>query len=274
MRNLFRFILNNQFILLFFLLEIISISLIVRNNNYHKSKYLVFSQHMSGIVSQKRNNLVQYLSLKEINQQLASENLRLKNQVESYNLISGKSKAISDTAINKHYQYISARVVNNSVNKQFNYLTINKGTEDGIEQEMAVIAPDGVVGIVESVSKHYALVISLLNRNLKVSAKIKKNNYFGSFEWTGKSYRQAILNEIPLHVDIVKGDTIVTSGFSEMFPEGIPLATIEDFSINSGTFFSIDLLITTDFRRLNYVYVIKNYIKTEQLMIEKTVFND
>lgn len=271
MRNLLRFILNNQFIILFFILEIIAVSLIVRNNNYHRSKYLVFSQGVSGKISDKRNSLTEYLSLKEINKQLASENQQLKNQ-----LTSSKANYDSKSAIsaNNHYQYITARVVNNSVNKQYNYITIDKGKTDGLEPEMAVIAPDGVVGIVESVSDNYSLVISLLNRDVKVSAKFKKNNYFGSFEWPGKNYRKAILNEIPLHVDVVKGDTIVTSGFSELFPEGVPLATVEDFSINSGTFFTINLLMTTDFKRLNYVYVVKDFRKTEQLMLEKTVRND
>jgi rod shape-determining protein MreC len=269
MRNLLRFIIYNQFILLFLIFEIISISFIVNNNKYHKSKYLIFSQHISGIISEKRNNLVQYLSLKEINQQLVLENLKLKNQITSSGTISSKNLKKENFLKTMRYGYISANVINNSVNKQYNYITINKGILDGIETDMAVIAADGVVGLVESVSDNYAVVISLLNRNLKVSAKFKKNDYFGSFEWTGKNYRQAILNEIPLHVDVVKGDTIVTSGFSALFPEGVPLATVENFTIRSGTFFTIDLKITTDFKRLNNVYVIKDYKKAEQLMIEK-----
>jgi len=273
MRNLLRFIINNQFVILFFILEIIAITLIIRNNRYHNSRYLVFSQEVSGNLSKKRNNLVQYLSLKEDNDRLIAENLRLKNQLETFKSLRSKNY-LTEIPQNQRYTFLPATVINNSVNKQYNYITIDKGANDGIERDMAVIANDGVVGLVETVSENYSLLISLLNRNLKVSSKFKKNNYFGSFEWSGKSYRLAILNEIPLHVDVQKGDTIVTSGFSTLFPGGVPIGIVKDFSINSGTFFTIQLQIAVDFKKLNNVYVVKDYKKEEQLKLENTVRND
>jgi rod shape-determining protein MreC len=274
MQSLLRFIINNQFILLFFLLEIFAITLVVNNNEYHKSEYLILAQQVSGKLSKKRENLVQYLSLKDRNQQLIAENLALKNQLEEFKSLKNDIKLPGNILPDTRYQYISARVINNSVNKQYNYITIDKGLKDGIEPEMAVIASDGAVGVVSSVSENYAIVISLLNRNLKVSAKFKKNSYFGSFEWSGKNYRTAVLNEIPLHVDVNKSDTIVTSGFSVLFPEGVALATVEDFYIRSGTFFTINLQLTTDFKQLDNVYVVKDNKKAEQLKIENIIKND
>jgi rod shape-determining protein MreC len=233
----------------------------------------VFSQEISGNLSKKKNNLVQYLSLKEDNERLVAENLQLKNLLEAFKSLKSKNSHV-EISQNQRYTYLPALVINNSVNKQYNYITIDKGANDGIERDMPVIANDGVVGLVEAVSENYSLVISLLNRNLKVSSKFKKNNYFGSFEWTGKSYRQAVLNEIPLHVDVQRGDTIVTSGFSTLFPGGVPIGVVEDFSVNSGTFFTIQLQIAVDFKKLNNVYVVKDYKKEEQLKLENTLRND
>lgn len=272
MRNLLRFIINNQFIILFLLVEIVCFSLVVRYNNYQQARYINFSQSIYGYFAQKKDNLVQYLSLKEVNQQLAAENAFLKNQLESY-----KSEkklpvvSVSDTTHKQQYSYIIAKIVNNSVNKQYNYITINKGSADGIEPEMAVIASDGIVGVVKSVSEHYSLIISLLNRDIKISSKLKKDNNFGSFVWSGENYRSGNLNDIPLHVKVQKGDSIVTTGYSAIFPEGIPVGIVTDVAIKGGDFFDIEAKIATDFKKLNYVYVIFNLKKQEQVSLEATV---
>jgi rod shape-determining protein MreC len=269
MRNLLRFIVNNQFVLLFLIFEIFSMFLVIKNNNYQSGQYLNLAQNVNGYFSKKKNDLIQYLSLSEINNQLATENANLKNEIER---LARETKTqvnfVKDTVHKQSYSYITAKVVNNSINKQYNYITLNKGSLDSVKPEMAVISPNGVVGIVESVTDHYALVISLLNRNLKVSAKIKKNNYFGSFEWSGITYRKGYLNDIPQHVQFIAGDTVVTSGFSETFPEGILLGCISDFKLKGGTFFDIDLILTTDFKSLANVYIITNYRKEEQLQLE------
>ena len=269
MRNLLRIIINNQFLLLFLVFEILSFSFVVRNNNYQQGRYYNISQNIHGYVSRKKEKFFQYLSLREINLELADENAKLKNQLEELRQSTPtKQISIKDTTHKQMYSYITAKVVNNSVNKQYNYLMLDKGSLDSIKPEMAVISPNGVVGIVESVTDHYALVISLLNRNLKVSAKIKKNNYFGAFEWSGNGYKNGSLIDIPLHVKLAKGDTVITSGYSATFPEGILLGYIKSFSDPGGNFFTIDLDISNDFKKLNYVYIVTSFRKEELKQLE------
>lgn len=269
MRNLLRFLVNNQFILLFLLLETIAITLVVKNNNYQGAQYNQLSYVINGYLSQKKNSFFQYLSLSDVNGELADENARLKNELERLRMI--KEVSFVDTLRQEHFGYISARVVYNSVNKQYNYIILNKGANSGIKPDMAVICPDGVVGIIQSVSENYSSVISMLNRNIKVSSKFKKNSYFGSFEWSGVNYRTGDLKEIPLHVDLKKGDTIITSGFSAIFPEGISVGYVKEFDVKGGNFFDITVELSTDFKNLSYVYVINNNYKKEfQELLNKT----
>jgi rod shape-determining protein MreC len=278
MRNLLRFIINYQFALLFLIIEIISISLVVRGNKYQQARYINFSQNINGYFSKKINNFLQYFSLTEINTQLFYENGNLKNELEnlkesgSLNII--KKLQLNDTLNKQQYTYVIAKVINNSVNKQYNFITLDKGSLDGLKPDMAVISQSGAIGKVESVSEHYALVMSVLNRNLKISAKIKKNNYFGSFEWSGISYRTGSLNEIPLHVKLSKGDTIITTGFSSIFPAGILVGYISDFSILDGSFYKINVRIANDFKNLYYVYVLTNHQKEEQQLLENLYKHD
>jgi rod shape-determining protein MreC len=275
MRNLLRFIINNQFIFLFLLIEILSLSLVVQSNKYQQAKYINAAQDLTGYLSQKKSKILQYLYLKEMNLQLVSENQTLKNELEYYkhNNIA-KPVIVEDTVHKQHYSYIISKVVNNTVNKQYNFITLDKGSADGVKPEMAVISSNGVVGIVESTTENYSLIISVLNRNLKVSAKLKKNNYFGSFEWPGINYRNGILNEIPLHVNINEGDTLVTSGFSAIFPEGILLGYVTDFTDRGGNFFKITLQLSNDFKNLNYVYIVTDYRKLEQQTLESLSKHD
>ncbi len=278
MRNLLRFIINNQFTLLFLLIEIFALSLVIRSNKYQQARYINFSQTVNGYISKKIENFVQYFSLSELNSQLLSENVKLKNEMEflkQTGYLKNKQKLIvKDTLTKQQYTYIIAKVVNNSINKQYNFITLDKGSTDDIQPEMAVISPGGIIGTVESVSDHYSLVMSALNRNFKVSAKIKKNNYFGSFEWSGINFRTGNLNEIPLHVKIAVGDTIVTSGFSAIFPEGVLIGYITDFSVKGGSFYNIDIRISTDFKNLYYVYIVTNHQKKEQQILENLYKHD
>jgi rod shape-determining protein MreC len=278
MRNLLRFIINSQFTLLFLLIEIISLTLVIRSNNYQQSRYINFAQNINGYFSEKIENFVQYFSLKEQNSQLLVENIELKSELEllkqSIYLRNKQRIQLRDTSNKQQYTYIIARIINNSVTRQYNFITLDKGSMDGIAPDMAVISPNGVVGKVESVTNHYSLIMSLLNRNLKISAKIKKNNYFGSFEWTGISYRTGSLNEIPLHVNIAKGDTIVTTGYSAIFPAGIIVGYITDFSVHAGNFYRINVRISNDFKNLYTVYILTNHQKEEQQLLENSNKHD
>jgi rod shape-determining protein MreC len=272
MRNLLRLIINNQFFLIFLLFEIIALFMVVRSNNYQQARYINMSQSINGVVSKRVNNLLEYLYLKDVNAQLKEENLQLRNQIEILKRDNPNYKILfRDTVYKQRYIYIPARVIYNSINRQYNFITIDKGIIDGIKPDMAVVSANGVVGKVESVTEHFSLVMSVLNRNMKISAKIKRSNYFGSFVWSGTNYRKGYLDEIPLHVDTRKGDTIITTGFSAIFPVGIKIGYISDFSVKGGSFYNIDVLISNDFKNLNAVYVISDIRKEELLLIDKVL---
>ena len=159
-------------------------------------------------------------------------------------------------------------MLNSGFNKTKNYITINKGSLHGIANEMAVCSSEGVVGMVEKTSKHYAKVIPLINVNLRVSAKIKKNGYYGSLQWDGDDYRYTYLNDIPFHVNAEPGDTIVTSGLSPIFPEGKIIGFIESINKETANFLTIKVKFATDFKKIFDVYVIANTRKLEQEQLE------
>jgi len=270
MKSLLNFLLRIHFLLLFILIEIFSISLLVNNNYYQRSRMVNFTRELSGRYHQKLAGLKEYFSLLEINQQLVEENNRLLNIIEStYRSEELFFRNVNDTVYNQRYFYTPARVVNNSVNKKHNFITLNKGKEQGISPEMAVVSDGTIVGVVKGVSENFATVISLLNFDFKISAKVKKNGYFGSLSWDGKDYHTAILNEIPLHADVQVGDSIITSGFSSIYPEGILIGYIDKFEEKGGSFYTIYVRLSTDFKQLNYVNIIGNLTQTEKLEIEQ-----
>jgi len=226
---------------------------------------------VSGEMYNQFSKLTNYLDLREVNEQLAEENRNLHDrQLKSFEKLYGPNVLINDTIYQQQYFYTKARIVNNSTNKQNNYLTLNVGKANGIESGMGVISSNGVVGIIRNVSEHYSTVLSMLHRSTKISVKLKNNNYFGSMQWDGKSYKEGVLMDIPNHVQISKGDTIITSGFSATFPANIPVATIKSFEKPEGeNFYNIHLNFTTHFKNISYVYVIKNNWANEQVELEK-----
>lgn len=270
MRSLLNFLLRIHFFLLFILIEVFSIALLVNNNHFHKARFVNFTREFSGGMYQKSADLKQYLSLAEENERLVEENNRLLNIIEStYKSDEIFFRSVNDTIFNQRYRYTSARIINNSVNKKHNFITLNKGSLQGIKPEMAVVSGGSIVGIVKGVSNNFATVISLLNLDYKVSAKVKKNEYFGSLSWNGDGYRTAILTEIPLHADIQVGDTIVTSGYSSIYPEGITIGYISDFTEKGGSFYEIDVKLSTDFKNLSAVNVIGNLMQQEKIELEE-----
>ncbi len=273
MRYIIQFIVKHQFFLLFLLLETIALTLVIRFNYYHQITYLNFAQEWHANISLKKERIKQYLLLKKLNERLLAENELLKNELERYKSIvaEAREKALSDTSANG---YIAARVINNSVVFPYNYITINKGTKNGINPDMPVLCDKGIVGTIVATSDNYSIVMPLINKKFKVSAKFKKNNYFGSLEWDGNNYRIGLLNDIPLHVKIEIGDTIVTSGFSNIFPENVLIGTVKNYSVAMGTFYSVEVLLTTDFKNLYYVYVLKDKNKYERIKLEKIIINE
>lgn len=275
MRSLLNFLLRNHFFLLFLILETISLLLVVQFNYYQKASFMNFTRHISNFYYDNVSGVKDYWSLQKTNKDLAEENARLRNALkENYFVTNVDVNTILDTIKNQEYKYISAKVINNSVNKQHNYLTINKGSIHGIEPEMGVVCTDGVVGVVKGVSEHFSTVISLLNTHFSISAKLLNQNYFGSLRWEGDSYTSAYLYEIPHHVQIELGDTIITSGYSSIFPEGILIGTVSKLSGEVQNFLEIEIKLSTNFRNLSYINVVNHLLQEEQLELEEELDNE
>jgi rod shape-determining protein MreC len=275
MRNLINIILKYHFVILFVFIESISFVILVNRNDYQSSGFFNYSRTIGSYYFKKTDALKEYISLREVNRKLMDENAGLRSRLpSSYYRIDTSFIEVKDTTFKVHYTYTPAKVINNSTNHQYNYITLDKGKKQGIEEGMGVVSPDGIVGIVDAVSSHFSLVISLLNRDFRVSAKIKKNNYFGPLEWSGKNSSTAILNEIPLHVNVKEGDTIVTSGFNAVFPEDVIIGFVEDIKVTNGSFYSIRVHLASDFKKLNYVMVVNNVLSDEIDELESKMKND
>jgi rod shape-determining protein MreC len=270
MRNLLNFLLKYNNFIVFLILESIALSLLFRGNEYHNSRLVKGMQGITRGLQERISNGRAYLHLRDINYLLASENARLKESLA----ILGKDKkqsftTVNDTALGQEYRYTAAEVVNNSVNKQKNYFTVNKGKLQGIDVNMAVTSGNSVAGMIVGCSDNYSVAISLLNLDFRVSARIKSNGYFGSLSWDGRNHRYAVLNEIPQNVSLNKGDTIETTGFSAVFPEGTQIGTVSDFKKSGSDFYRITVELTTDFKKLRYVDIIGHLRKKEILDLER-----
>jgi rod shape-determining protein MreC len=272
MRSLLRYLLKNYAFLLFVLLEAISLTMVINYNSFRKAKYLNSANWVAGNVYSAVASVRSYFHLLRINKELAEENVKLRSLLHNNPdvLISSDSLFTTSAMYDSVFRYTSAQVINNSTNRPFNYITLNKGRKHGIKPDQGIISANGIVGIVTEVSDSYAVGFSVLNSRWSVSAKHKESGYFGSLVWAGNDYRLAKLNEIPFHIDIERGDTVVTSGYSSVFPEGIIIGTIKDFSRTGGeNYYSVDIALSTDFKKLSYVEVIENFNKTEIRELEK-----
>jgi rod shape-determining protein MreC len=265
MRNLINFITRHYFFFLFALLQVVAMMLIVQNNTYHRSFFINSSNYIAGNIYRMQSGITQYFSLRSINEQLMEENTRLRSQIPGTYLTTDQNVfTFRDTLHQRQFQYINARVINNSVRNRNNHMTLNKGRLHGIRPDMGVIGSNGVLGIVKDVSGNFSSVISLLHSDMQISAKIKKNNHLGTILWEGFDHRKVTMLYIPPHVELEKGDTIITSGFSQIFPEGIAIGVIDEFEVRRGdNFYTIYIELLTDFNKLEYVHVVQNIFRDE-----------
>lgn len=280
MYNLVKFIIKYHFVILFVFLELIASFIIFNNNKYHKVKYLNTSNFITGGVYSFQSNIGDYFKLKEINAALAEENAQLRQEITQINYIEIPTlyydtlfvvdSLIVDT-INS-LNYLPAKVINNSINKQFNALFINKGKKDGFCPDMGIVNKDGVVGVVRNVSNNYANIIPIINLEFNINAKIKDSGFFGNLSWDGRNPSYAQLSDIPNHIIPNIGDTIVTSGYSQIFDEGHIIGFIEEVKTVPGkSFIKVEVKLAVEFGNLNFVYGIQNNIKNDldSLQIEQ-----
>jgi rod shape-determining protein MreC len=266
MRYLFDFLRKQYFYFLFLFLEIISLVLLFNYNAYQNSAFAHLSSNLTGSVLEISSSISDYFSLRQKNRMLSEDNAKLHSNLPgSFYTADSNSFYQHDTVYQLEYKYISAKVISNSTNKRNNFLMLSKGMEQGIENHMGVIIGNRIVGQVVSVSEHFSWVMSLLNKDSKISGKFKKNNQLVNIEWNGSSYRIGDVKEIPKHVVIQKGDTIITSGNSDIFPEGLLIGTIDEFTVAPDENFNhAQLLFSTDFNSLSFVEVIIDLMRKEK----------
>lgn len=273
MRTLLNAILRYHFFILFVLLEVISLSIVISADIEKKNVFFSSANIVSGFFNEKIKSLESYFVLNIQNKQLLEENVRLRNQIEEVKSnYSNASLSFVDTSGPYRFEYIPARVIKNTVSRNKNFITLDRGEKDGVEKDFGVISSNGVVGIVVATSKRYSLVVSILNTDIGISGKIKKNNYFGSVQWQAGDYRYASMYEIPNHLKISIGDTIITSGYSAVFPEGLDIGLISKVEKNvSNNFFNLEIELLTDYKNLYNVYIVNNKNRREQILLENTV---
>lgn len=269
--------LKNHAFVLFILLETLALVMVFNYNSFQKATYLNSANRVTGKVYTIYQSVTGYFGLTKINRELAQENARLRMLLENEPDFTANTDSIflNLPAFDSVYRFIPAQIISNSVNRPFNYITLNKGSRHGIKPDMGIISASGIVGVVGQVSESYSMGLSLLNQRWSISAKLKKNGYYGSLIWQGTDYRTAILSEIPLHVDVAIGDTVETSGYSSIFPEGILVGTINGFSEPDGeNYYSIQVKLSVDFKNLSHVEVIENSSRPEIEELDKILRDD
>ena len=260
MQNLLRFIKMYNVLIIFLFLQGFSINLYFNNNSFQNSLALKKSNSVKGEIYNFSNNILEYFYLKKINAQLLEENNKLLNILNSQE---------NEVEIEKKHKYIDAKIINNSIHKRDNFITINKGEKHGITAGMGVVCENGVLGIIHSTSKNYSIIISVLNKESAISICLKKQNNYGSLKWNGFNYKKANIEGIPNHVEVELGDTIITNGYSTIFPAGINIGSVKSHKKNSETGNQdIDVKLFTNFNNVKYAYIVSSDESLEQLELE------
>jgi rod shape-determining protein MreC len=295
MNNLLNFLFRYRGILVFGLLEVVSLYLYVRNSSYQKAAFFNSANAYTGEVLATRTRVYDYFRLFEVNRGLVAENARLRQQLyrpdaagRTADTLPVAKDSLTQARLQKldrpdslllglrqlpardpDYPLIPARVINNSLRKVDNYLTLNVGTVDGVKPGMGVLAAAGVVGRVKVTSEHYATVTSVLHSKTSISAKIQRDGTFGSIKWLGDDPTHVLLDYIPRQNKLVRGDTVVTSGYNAIFPEGVLIGQVESFIKEPDkNFWTVRVRLAVDFTKLTYVYVVSSRPKAERDTVE------
>lgn len=281
MRNLLSFLIRYNSWLLFAALEAVSLILLFTYNPFQESVYLSSANQISGKFYAGVNHFFGYFNLRSINEDLLEQNGALQERVVlltdfiQANYPDTITKQIeANWSLANRYDFIIARTISNSVTRTNNYITLNKGRKDGIKPEMGVIDQNGVVGVVNKVSENFTTVMPILNPKFRFSAKLKKNDYFGSLVWDGNDPRFAVLEDLPRHANFQQNDTIVTSGYSMAFPEGIMVGIVDTPADQATSFSSIRVRLSVDFSRLGNVLVISDKFQKEKDDLEKQTLEE
>ena len=276
MRNIFVFIRTHITLICFILLQVFCIAILVRSSRTHEAFFSDKANEFTGSINKQFDNFYAYFRLQEINRQLTKENEQLRNQLKSDLIDSYNSKDVAldslktdSSAHLRKYNFLSGRVVGNSVTLQTNFLTIERGSLQGVKRGMSVIGPEGIVGVITEVSENYSRAMSLLHRSSKVSAMLKKDKNTGSIEWDGADASYLTLKNISKSAQLKRGDTVVTSFYSSNFPPNLMIGTISEINVDPATnFYVLKIKTATNFYTLQYVYMVENTRNAEQVKLE------
>lgn len=273
MQQLIYFIQKYRYFLFFLFLELIAFQLIINNLSFHKSKFINSASSITGGFYNKTNSISDYFQLNTENKELLNENEVLRNKLEklSQNIDTvAIAKIFEKTNFSQRYSYLKGRIEKNQFRNNYNFLTINLGKKDSIINEMGVINSKGILGITENVLHSYSRVRSILNKNSKINAKLKNSNYFGTLTWDGFDYNITQLLDIPRQARLKVGDTIITGGMSSIFPEGIPIGSIDNIVNEASIKRIINIKLFNDMSSLKNIYVVKDFDKQQLMNLEKT----
>lgn len=279
MRNIFLFIRRYFNFLFFLVLQIIALSFLFRYNKFHEAAFMGVANELTGRVSSKYSNVEYYFHLKKTNESLAAENERLLNSLKSnFQSPDSSQRTVIDTVKTdsissiRRYLYMSARVVNNSVSLQNNYITIHRGDKQGVKKDMGVVSANGIVGVVVNTSDNFSVVMTMLNRQSGVSAKLLNSREIGKVQWDGENPERVTLINISKSAKVNKGDSVITSGYSLSFPPNILVGTIaEVVDDKSSNFYTLMIKPSTNFYNVEYVNVVENLQRDEQKKLEEAV---
>ncbi|MFT4023406.1 MAG: rod shape-determining protein MreC [Flavihumibacter sp.] len=276
MRNIFLFI-RRYFNFLFFLaLQVLALYFLFRYNKFHEAAFMGVASEVTGRINARYNNIEYYFKLKKANEALVQENIHLRERLRS-------NYQPADTAIQlvvdsvrvdsllkfQKYHYMEAMVVGGFVTTQTNFYTIHRGANQGVKVDMAVIGPTGIVGRVVNVSSNFATVMSVLSRQFRVDAKLIKSGERGSVAWDGESPDYVQMRNVPKSADVKRGDTVMTSELSSIFPANIMIGTVDTFQAESSSnFYTLKLKTSTNFSTVQYVYIVQNSQLEEQKLLE------
>lgn len=273
MQQIINFVIRNKTSLLFLLLFGISLALTIQSHSYHKSKFINSANFLTGGIYESASNVSNYFDLKTQNDILVEENKKLRSLVlNGFDSTETSTSRIDSTSYDGQYTIQTAKVINNNYASSKNYLTINKGEKNGVKEDLGVITSNGIVGIIDNTSNGYARILSILNTKSKINAQLQNSNHIGSLEWNGKSSAIVQLTDISKFAPVREGDTIVTGGESTIFPQGIPIGTIERFELDvSGDTYTVDIKLFNDMTNLSHVYIIENLDAAEIKLLENPI---
>ena len=281
MIKLILFIKRIHFVLIFIVLEALALHYYANSTSFTKARLVTASNYVVGGMHSKISGIQDYFHLRKENEILTKKLTDLYNKFDSYSNIvqaNDSSGIVMDSSYfaengARHWEYYNARVINNSIIHQENYITLNKGALDGIQPDMAVIAGNSILGYVMGCSGRFSICMSILNREFRTGGKIKGSDYFGTIYWDGLSYEHVMLSEVPKYADVQKGDTIVTSSHSLRFPPDLMIGTVENFELKNATFYDIKVKLNVNMAAINNVIVAKNLDYGEINALEQSVVN-